>query len=204
MNATLCELHSNVSSSSFMHGTCAQCLVPTFHAVSLWLAANLPSLSIIKWVNIGSSHPLQPPSKATPKSLPPNSAHATKLRNCSSPSSASGTTLLSTLVAPTHACICRAISSLHSHRATQLDATQDCVGKLEYKFTGPWRIIKSLKGTSYAIKHCLKPSRKEKKHALDLTPYPFELIPFKPINGTDNLYGNSISPSEQTHSKKLA
>ncbi len=73
--------------------------------------------------------------------------------------------------------------------ATRLDAAQGCVGKLKYKVTGPWCIIKSLKGASNAIEHCLKPSRKEKKHALDLTPYLFELIPFKPVDGTDNRYG---------------
>ncbi len=72
------------------------------------------------------------------------------------------------------------------HRATRSDASRGHVGKLVYKFTGPWRIVESLKGASYAIKHCLKPSRKEKKHASDLTPYPPELIPFQPVDGANN------------------
>jgi hypothetical protein len=81
-----------------------------------------------------------------------------------------------------------------ARRATQSDASRGRVGKLEYKFTGPWRIIESLKGASYAIEHCLKPSRKEKKHASDLTPYPPELIPFQPIDGADNCYGQIYKP----------
>jgi hypothetical protein len=44
------------------------------------------------------------------------------------------------------------------------------------------------------MEHCLKPSRKEKKHALDLTPYPFELITFEPVNGADNRYGQLDKP----------
>jgi hypothetical protein len=72
-----------------------------------------------------------------------------------------------------------------AHRATRLDASKGRIGKLEYKFTGPWQIIESLKGASYAIEHCLTPTWKEKKHASDLTLYPSELIPFEPVNGTD-------------------
>jgi hypothetical protein len=73
--------------------------------------------------------------------------------------------------------------------ATWSDAAKGCIGKLEYKFTGPWRIIESLKGASYTIEHCLKPSRMENKHASDLTLYPPKLIPFKPINCDNNRYG---------------
>jgi hypothetical protein len=70
-------------------------------------------------------------------------------------------------------------------RAVRLDASKGRVGKLEYEFTRPWQIIESLKGSSYAIEHCLTSTRKEKKHASDLTLYPSELIPFKPVDGAD-------------------
>ncbi len=69
--------------------------------------------------------------------------------------------------------------------ATRLDTSKGCIGKLEYKFTRPWQIIESLKGALYPIEHCLIPTRKEKKHTSDLTPYPSELIPFKPVDGAD-------------------
>ena len=81
-----------------------------------------------------------------------------------------------------------------ARRATRSDASRGRVGKLEYKFTGPWRIIESLRGASYAIEHCLSPKRKEKKHASDLTPYPSELIPFEPVDGADNRYGQLYKP----------
>ena len=70
-----------------------------------------------------------------------------------------------------------------ARRATWLDASRELVGKLEYKFTGPWRIVASLHGGSYSLEHCLHPKRNEKKHASDLTPYPLELIPFEPVDG---------------------
>ncbi len=47
------------------------------------------------------------------------------------------------------------------------------------------------------IKHCHHPNRRMKKHAADLTPYPTELIPFKPIRGPDTEYSqfyNAIEP----------
>ena len=65
------------------------------------------------------------------------------------------------------------------------DASKGYVGKLEYKFTGPWQIVESLKGPLYAIEHCPTPTQKEKKHSSDLTPYSSELIPFEPVDGAD-------------------
>jgi hypothetical protein len=61
------------------------------------------------------------------------------------------------------------------------------VDKLTYPFTGKWWIIAKLHGTSYKIKHCLTKA-KEKKHALDLSPYLVELISFCLINNADNQY----------------
>ena len=78
--------------------------------------------------------------------------------------------------------------------ATRSDASRGRVGKLEYKFTGPWRIVASLHGGSYSLEHCLHPKRTEKKHASDLTPYPSELIPFEPVDGADTRYGQLYRP----------
>jgi hypothetical protein len=61
-------------------------------------------------------------------------------------------------------------------------------------FTGPWRIIASLKGASYHPDHCLIPNWKMKKHAFDLYPYQLELLPFEPIEGPDNQYGQLPKP----------
>jgi hypothetical protein len=90
-----------------------------------------------------------------------------------------------------------------ARRATRSDASKGCVGKLEYKFTGPWRIIESLKGASYAIKHCLTPTQKEKKHASDLTLYPSELIPLSPSMALILNMVNSTNPSAHTHLRRL-
>jgi hypothetical protein len=65
---------------------------------------------------------------------------------------------------------------------------------LEYKFTGPWRILESLHGGSHSLEHCLHPKRTDKKHASDLTPYPPELVPFKPVDGAGTRYGQLYHP----------
>jgi hypothetical protein len=44
-------------------------------------------------------------------------------------------------------------------------------------------VTTDLPGCSYAIKHCHHPNRKDKKHALSLTPYPNNLTPFQPVDG---------------------
>ncbi len=38
------------------------------------------------------------------------------------------------------------------------------------------------------------PNRKEKKHASDSSPYPLELIPFEPVEGSDTQYGQLHKP----------
>ena len=81
-----------------------------------------------------------------------------------------------------------------ARRATRSDASRGRVGKLEYRYTGPWRIIAALDGASYSLEHCLHPNRTEKKHASDLTPYPSELIPFEPVDGADTRYGQLYRP----------
>jgi hypothetical protein len=83
---------------------------------------------------------------------------------------------------------------LFARRATRSDSFCERVGKLEYKFTGRWRVLESLHGGSYSLEHCLHPKRTEKKHASDLTPYPPELVPFKPVDGADTCYGQLYRP----------
>jgi hypothetical protein len=48
-------------------------------------------------------------------------------------------------------------------------------GKLEFSFTGLWRVIGSADGGSY-------------KHPTWWSPYPAELIPFKPVDGPNTQY----------------
>ncbi len=81
-----------------------------------------------------------------------------------------------------------------ARRAVRSDASKEQVDKLTYPFTGPWRITTSHKGASYGLQHCNIPNRKMKKHALDLSLYPLELIPFEPINGPDIQYGQLHKP----------
>ena len=76
-----------------------------------------------------------------------------------------------------------------SQRATHSGSKRGLVKKLMHPFTGPWRIVKSLPGASYKIEFCNKPSRRDKKHAADLSPYPPELIPFEPLDSADDRYG---------------
>ena len=46
----------------------------------------------------------------------------------------------------------------------------------------------------YSLEHCLHPRQTDKKHASDLTPYPPELVPFKPVDGADTRYGQLYRP----------
>jgi hypothetical protein len=81
-----------------------------------------------------------------------------------------------------------------ARRATRSDAARGRVGKLEYAFTGPWRVKESLHGASYSLEHCLNAACTQKKHAANLAPYPPELIPFKPVDGADTRYGQLYKP----------
>ena len=72
-----------------------------------------------------------------------------------------------------------------AQRAVHSNASKGRVDKLHYAFTGPWRITAILKGVSYKLEHGSILNRKDKKHALDLSPYPLELIPFEPVDGSN-------------------
>jgi hypothetical protein len=81
-----------------------------------------------------------------------------------------------------------------AQRAVRSDAKQGIVNKLQYVFTGPWRVNAVLKGASYELVHCDNAKHIEKKHASDLSPYPAELIPFEPVDGADTRYGQLHKP----------
>ncbi len=48
--------------------------------------------------------------------------------------------------------------------------------------------MSKLHGASYEIKHCTSKAR-DKKHASDLSPFPAKLIPFRPLDGANNQFG---------------
>jgi hypothetical protein len=78
--------------------------------------------------------------------------------------------------------------------ATRSDAFRNRVGKLEYKFTGPWHVLNSLRGSSYSLEYCLHPKHTDEKHGSDLMPYPPELVLFKPVDDADTCYGQLYRP----------
>ncbi len=81
-----------------------------------------------------------------------------------------------------------------ARRAVRLDAKRGVVDKLQYAFTGPWHVTAALKGASYRLVHCNNDKHMEKKHALDLSLYPAELIPFEPVDGANTQYGQLYKP----------
>jgi hypothetical protein len=66
--------------------------------------------------------------------------------------------------------------------------------KLQYAFTGPWKVISVLPGASYELEHCKNDGRKDKKHAANLSLYPPELILFQPVDGADTQHGQLYKP----------
>jgi hypothetical protein len=87
-----------------------------------------------------------------------------------------------------HPCLYLVGNIVFARWAVQSDAAQGRVDKLSYPFTGPWKILQKLDGASYKIEHC-STKRIDKKHSLALSPYPSKIIPFEPINGADNQFG---------------
>jgi hypothetical protein len=81
-----------------------------------------------------------------------------------------------------------------ARRAVRSSPTQERIDKLQFAFTGPWRVSAFLKGASYKLEHCHNSSRKETKHALDLSPYPPKLVPFQPVDGADTRFGQLYKP----------
>ncbi len=69
--------------------------------------------------------------------------------------------------------------------AVCLDAAKGCVDKLQYAFTGPWRISANLKGVLYELQHCSKLHLKDKMNALDLSSFP---ILWQQVQSTPQTY----------------
>ncbi len=87
-----------------------------------------------------------------------------------------------------HPCLYSVGNIVFAKRAVQSDAARGRVDKLLYPFTDPWKILRKLDGASYKIKHC-STKHINKKHLLAFSPYPSEIIPFKPVNGANNQFG---------------
>jgi hypothetical protein len=83
---------------------------------------------------------------------------------------------------------------IFARQAMQSSAKHGKVDKLMHAFTGPWHVLRSLPGASYKLEFVHNPKRRDKKHALDLSPYLPELIPFKPVDSTDSCYGQLYKP----------
>ncbi len=57
--------------------------------------------------------------------------------------------------------------------------------------------MSKLHGASYELEHCTSKAT-VKKHASNLSPYPAELIPFRPLDGADNQFGQ-LNPKFKEH-----
>jgi len=84
--------------------------------------------------------------------------------------------------------------TVFARRAVRSVASRGLVYKLQFAYTGPWRVTKVLDGASYELQHVRHPAKTDKKHASDLSPYPTELIAFEPLDGADNRYGQLYKP----------
>ncbi len=76
-----------------------------------------------------------------------------------------------------------------ARQAMHLNTKCSHVYKLMHPFTGPWRVVRALPGAPYELEFSHNTKQKDKKHASDLCPYPAKLIPFEPLDGADNRYG---------------
>jgi hypothetical protein len=80
-----------------------------------------------------------------------------------------------------------------ARRTVQSSKKMNCVGKLEFAYTGPWIIIRRLRGASYECKH-LRSGKINKFHAAHLSPVPRELTPYNPVVGPDHRFGQLHKP----------
>ena len=84
-------------------------------------------------------------------------------------------------------------SIVMARRKVQSKKSIGRVDKVEYAFTGPWRVTKKLDGGSYEIKH-EHTNVIGKRHAAHLTPVPPEMQAFLPVDGADTRYGQLYKP----------
>jgi hypothetical protein len=85
-----------------------------------------------------------------------------------------------------------------ARRAVKSIRARGLVDKLQFAYTGPWKVVAILDGASYALEHAKFPNKKDKKHASDLSPYPAKLIAFEPMDGPDTHYGQLYKPISST------
>lgn len=86
--------------------------------------------------------------------------------------------------------------NVSAKRSTKFDKKWGLIGKFMDAFTGPWEITGSLKGSSYKLKN-LETSKDGKQHSAYLSPYPDQLLPFIPVDGPDNVYGQLTNPIKE-------
>eukprot|EP00956_Cyclotella_meneghiniana_P009859 scaffold13641_cov42-Cyclotella_meneghiniana.AAC.3 len=80
-----------------------------------------------------------------------------------------------------------------AQRTVQSSKSKNRVGKLEFQSTGPWVILRRLRGASYECRHAVS-NKIEKFHAAHLSPVPHEIIPFAPVDGPDHRFGQLNKP----------
>ena len=80
-----------------------------------------------------------------------------------------------------------------AQRKVHSNKSKNRVGKLEFPSTGPWIILRRLRGASYECRHSVS-NKIEKFHASHLSPVPLEIIPFAPIDGPDHRFGQLNKP----------
>ena len=84
-----------------------------------------------------------------------------------------------------------------ARRAVKSNAQRGLVGKLMEPYTVPWIIHRKRKGSSYDIEH-VESKKIGKRHAAHLSPFPDQLLPFLPVDGPDNVYGQLNSPIKKS------
>ncbi|KAL7504453.1 hypothetical protein ACHAXN_002097, partial [Cyclotella atomus] len=80
-----------------------------------------------------------------------------------------------------------------ARRTVQSNKGRGVVGKLEFAYTGPWEVIRRLKGASYECRHTIS-GKIDKFIAAHLSPVPKEIIPFAPVDGCDSRFGQLNKP----------
>jgi hypothetical protein len=86
---------------------------------------------------------------------------------------------------------------VYVRRAVRSDKKRGLVDKLMNAWTGPWKITGKVAGSSYSIEH-IDSKRIGKRHASDISPFPPELLPFLPVDGPDNRFGQLHRPIQQS------
>ena len=89
---------------------------------------------------------------------------------------------------------------IFSKRSVKSNKKRGLDGKLMNSYTGPWEVTKKAAGSSYELKH-RDTGKPGKWHATHLSPFICELLPFLPIDGADNHYGQLHMPIQSDPNK---